>query len=123
LLADNATLRARVGEAEEKLHYANGVADLAMKHRDEAEATVADLEGRLERAHVALQEIARWSEAYPLDIFPEPDFAKAHQVLKANGMTIDAISASAVRHAIEGVGKIARNALAASDRRVATVLA
>ena len=59
----------------------------------------------------ALHQIVSWSEAYPLDILPEPDFTKAHEVLMANGMTIDAISASAARHALESVGAIARAAL------------
>jgi hypothetical protein len=60
----------------------------------------------------ALQKIDSWARAYPLDIFPEPDFKKAHAVLQENGMTIDAISASAIRHAIEGIGKITSAALA-----------
>lgn len=37
-------LRARVASLEESLHYANGVADLAMKHRDDAENRVAELD-------------------------------------------------------------------------------
>ena len=37
-------LRAREASLEESLHYANGVADLAMKHRDDAENRVAELE-------------------------------------------------------------------------------
>ena len=66
----------------------------------------------MEAMEEALEQIDSWSRAYPLKIFPEPDFAKAHEVLKAAGMTIDAISASAMRHAVEGVGDIARKALA-----------
>ena len=50
-----------------------------------------------------LHGIKSWSEAYPLEVFPEPDFEKAHEVLKANGMTIDAISASNMRHVITQV--------------------
>jgi hypothetical protein len=59
----------------------------------------------------ALREILAWSKAYPLDIFPEPDLVKARALLEAGGITLDAVSASAIRHAIEGVGKIARKAL------------
>ena len=55
--------------------------------------------------------IVQWSEAYPLDVFPEPDFKRAHELLRAGGMTLDAISASNMRHVVEGVGKIARAAL------------
>lgn len=60
----------------------------------------------------ALQQIVNWSEAYPLDVFPEPDFKRAAELLKAGGMTLDAISASNMRHVVTGVGEIARKALA-----------
>ena len=63
---------------------------------------------RMERA---LRQIESWSRAYPLSVFPEPDFAKAAELLKAGGMTLDAISASNMRHVITEVGEIARNAL------------
>jgi hypothetical protein len=68
-------------------------------------------EERADRYEEALQQIVQWSEAYPLRVFAEPDFRKAAEVLKANGMTLDAISASCMRHVVEGVGKIAREAL------------
>ena len=64
-----------------------------------------------ERLQEALWRIKKWSEAYPTDIFIEPDFAKAHEVLTAAGMTLDAISAHAMRHVVKGVGEIARAAL------------
>jgi hypothetical protein len=60
----------------------------------------------------ALQLIVMWAEAYPLDIFPEPDWQKARALLEAGGMTLDAVSASCMRHVVEGVGEIARKALA-----------
>jgi hypothetical protein len=63
---------------------------------------------RLAEAEDALQKIYDWSCAYPLDIFPEPDFEKAHRLLKSGGMTLDSISASNMRYVVEGVGKIAR---------------
>ena len=50
--------------------------------------------------------IKTWIDAYPLDIFPEPDFKKAHEVLKANGITLDAISASNMRHVLNGIKDI-----------------
>lgn len=70
-----------------------------------------DLQNRIDRLEEALQEIVGWSDAYPLDRFPEPDLVRAASVLKSHGMTLDAISASAMRHVIRGVGKIARDAL------------
>lgn len=71
---------------------------------------------RLDQLENALRRIAEWAEAYPLSIFPEPDLKKAARVLKDGGMTLDAISAHAMRHVVEGVGKIARDALAGEDR-------
>ena len=73
----------------------------------------------VEELREALGRIVDWSEAYPLDIFPEPDLKRAHDVLKAHGMTIDSISASAMRHVVQRVGKIARKALEADDVRIA----
>ena len=49
-----------------------------------------------------LHSIKGWAEAYPLEVFPEPDFAKAAALLEAGGMTIDAISASNMRHVLKG---------------------
>jgi hypothetical protein len=50
--------------------------------------------------------LKEWQEAYPLDIFPEPDFAKAAELLKAGDMTLDAISASNMRHVLKRVLEI-----------------
>jgi hypothetical protein len=70
---------------------------------------------RTERLEDALEQIVSWSRAYPLTIFPEPDMKKAAELLRAGGMTLDAVSASAMRHVVEGVGKIARAALDSAD--------
>lgn len=65
-----------------------------------------------ERFRDALWQISQWSRAYPLKVFPEPDFAIAAAVLAADGrVSLDAISASNMRHVVEGVGKIASDAL------------
>lgn len=68
-------------------------------------------EDRIEQLEEALHHIVQWSEAYPLKVFPEPDWKKAAELLKAGGVTLDAVSAHCMRHVIEGVGKIARAAL------------
>ena len=57
--------------------------------------------------------IKDWCEAYPINVFPEPDFKKAHEVLKANGMTLDAISASNMKHVITQVQKMIDSAIRA----------
>jgi hypothetical protein len=73
------------------------------------------LADEIERLRHALEEIEAWSRAYPLRVFPEPDFDKAAELLKAGGMTLDSISASNMRHVVEGVGAIARKALRNDD--------
>jgi hypothetical protein len=74
-------------------------------------AKIDKLEDRISDLTEALQHIVQWSEAYPLSIFPEPDLKKAAALLEAGGITLDAISASCMRHVIEGVGNIAKDVL------------
>jgi hypothetical protein len=76
---------------------------------------VTALKAERDRLRDALERIDQWSEqwsrAYPLDIFPEPDFSQVRAALEVFGITLDAVSASNTRHIVEGVGKIARDAL------------
>ena len=51
----------------------------------------------------------RWS------VFPEPNMVQAAIALEAFGITLDAVSASAMRHVVQGVGEIAREALKGSE--------
>ena len=74
-----------------------------------SDARGAEIE-RLSEAH---ERIVKWSHAYPLTIFPEPDLKKARELLEAGGMTLDAISADAMRHVITQVAKISSAALEA----------
>src|SRR6516162_3873079 len=60
----------------------------------------------------ALQRIVQWAEAYPETVFPAPDLLRAHALLQQGGMTLESISAHVGRHITEGIGKIAREALA-----------
>jgi hypothetical protein len=69
---------------------------------------------RIERLEDGLRRIIRWSEAYPLEVFPEPDdayYKAADAVLRANNMTLDRLSAAAMRHVILRVADIAKDAL------------
>ena len=93
-------------EAACRLMEATGQGGLKWRTRAET------AESALARTRESLEKIDTWAKAYPLEVFPEPDFKKAAALLKAGGMTIDAISASNMRHVVEGVGKIAREALA-----------
>ena len=69
---------------------------------------LADKSTQMEKA---LHKIAVWQKAYPLDVFPEPDMKRAHEVLSAAGMTLDAISASNMRHVLKGIEEIVREGL------------
>lgn len=60
----------------------------------------------LEKLQDKMHKIITWINAYPLDIFPEPDLKKAHKILKQHGMTLDAISASNMRHVLNGIKNI-----------------
>ena len=76
------------------------------------EARLAAAEDKRDEAREAHQRIVEWADAYPLSVFPEPDFKKAAAVLKAAGMTLDAISASNMRHCLKGAKEIACTVLA-----------
>ncbi len=69
---------------------------------------------RCEDLEDALHQILQWADAYPKRVFHEPSpeqHRRAHELLTANGMTLDAFSASMGRHCLKGIGDIARNAL------------
>lgn len=70
------------------------------------------LEEENERLREALEDFVKWSEAYPTDIFLEPNYKRVHELLQTEGMTLDAISASVMRSALRDIGKRARAALA-----------
>ena len=60
----------------------------------------------------ALVRIRNWAqEAYPTEVFPEPDMKQVRSALEAAGVSLGAVSAHILRHALAGVGKIAQEAL------------
>lgn len=77
-----------------------------------AEAELTRLRSESERMRDGLDRIVQWSMAYPLSAFPEPDSAEVCKALAAAGLSVDAVSASNMRHVVVGVGEIARAALA-----------
>lgn len=72
---------------------------------------------RVEDLEEALTKIEQWAAAYPLDIFPEPDWPKVAETLHAAGLSLDQVSASCMRHVARGMGKIASTALSADGDR------
>jgi hypothetical protein len=72
---------------------------------------VRDLEAKLAKAVEAHQRIVQWADAYPLAVFPEPDLKAVQQALSAAGLSLDAVSASNMRHVVKGAGDISRATL------------
>ncbi len=97
--------------AQNDYGYSQKTVDALTKERDTLRIILAELEARNERKTDALWKIQTWAKAYPLDIFLKPDLKKAHEVLKAAGMTLDAISADTMRHVLDGVKDIVNTAL------------
>ena len=77
------------------------------------------LQARIEAMEDAFRKIQKWSAAYPIEVFPEPDFGRARDVLKSAGMTLDAISASNMRHVLKGVNAIVQAVLDTEQQRPA----
>lgn len=77
-------------------------------HNRELKSRNAELILQIEGYEDAMRELDTWAKAYPLDIFPEPDFKRANEILHAHGMTVDAISASAMRHLLVRVQEIVK---------------
>jgi len=72
---------------------------------------VKRLEAENEHKDAALIRLQNWANAYPLTVFPKPDLEKAHKLLQAGGMTLDAISADAMRYVVSGIKDIVEQAL------------
>lgn len=100
---------AKPSVAQIKHLYGDAIADPAELTRLRARADKA--EDRAERFKNALQELQQWVNAYPLDIYPEPNFRLAAKVLTDAGLSLDAISASNMRHVLTRVEEITRAVL------------
>jgi hypothetical protein len=74
--------------------------DRVVAERDAMEKERDGLRERMER-------IQQWCDAYPLDVFPEPDFARVQTVLMDAGLSLGAVSASNMRHVLNGVRALA----------------
>ena len=72
---------------------------------------------RVELLEAALRRIVDWADACPIDVYPEPDYRRADELLTAGGMSLEIICACNMRHAVEGAGLIAREALNYSNAR------
>jgi hypothetical protein len=82
----------------------------ALKDGCECERSLA-AESENDKMRDSLQKIYNWSQAYPLDIFPEPDMKKVAEVLAAAGIELGSVSAYCMRHVISGVESLAKEGL------------
>jgi chromosome segregation ATPase len=74
--------------------------------KEQFTARAETAEERAAALHEKLHHIRQWCDAYPLDIFPEPDFIKARAALAEHGMTLDALSAATARRVLEGIMRL-----------------
>ena len=91
----------------------------AWREGEKAAAELARLRTIEEHVNEAVEKITDWKDkAYPLDIFPEPDLKRAHELLTAGGMSLDVVSASAMRHALNRVCEILAACLKGQNERI-----
>ena len=79
--------------------------------RAELMALAPELVEEVIRLRAGLADVLFWAEAYPLSVFPEPDMKLAHKLLKAGGLTLDAVGASCMRYVAEQVKATVTKAL------------
>lgn len=82
----------------------------ALKGGCECERSLA-AEAENDKMRDSLQKIYNWSQAYPLESFPEPDMKKVAEVLAAAGIELGSVSAYCMRHVISGVESLAKEGL------------
>lgn len=71
---------------------------------------VRELREKNEILDETLHQIRAWANAYPLSVFPEPNLVKVRALLEAGGITLDAVSASMMRHVLKGVEAMLKTA-------------
>ena len=85
------------------------------QERQDYATIVRKVEAERDATREALFHIDLWSQAYPVEVFHEVekrDWRRADEVLNAAGLSLTRMSASTMRHVVNGVGQIARAALA-----------
>ena len=67
------------------------------------EALAGRLSKSMSQMAMLREQIEKWSKAYPVSVFSEPDLGKVAELLKAGGVTLDAVSASIYREVLKSV--------------------
>jgi len=91
-------------EAERALSDSMTLYLLAIEVKD---AEIARLREENERLNDIQHEIDNWCKAYPIEVFPEPDFDKVRELLGPG--LLSGVSASCMRHITEGIRGIIDN--------------
>jgi hypothetical protein len=84
----------------------------ATGYADTDEELLEEVGFQIEEMQESLSIIRNFINAYPIDVFPEPDFKRAAEVLKREGMTLDSISASNMRYVLTRIDDILNKAFA-----------
>jgi hypothetical protein len=85
--------------------------DDVLKERDQLKAENDQLRAENERLWKGFGLLKNWTEAYPLEVFPEPDLKLARKLLEDGGVNYSALNVYAMRHVINGVKRIIDEAL------------
>jgi vacuolar-type H+-ATPase subunit H len=104
-------LKDKVKYQEAKIKKLEAEFKMITDDRDERVRELYEANDENQKLREAIEFVDNWCKAYPLKNFPEPDFKKAHKILKEHGMTIDAISASNMRHVVKRVREELQKAL------------
>jgi hypothetical protein len=67
-----------------------------------------------------MHRIDNWAKAYPLKVFPEltqDNWKQAAEVLKANGLSLDRLSASNMRHVLDEIKEDVKQAIAEAEKK------
>jgi uncharacterized small protein (DUF1192 family) len=73
----------------------------------ELAARLAQRDEEIERLESALHQIKTWCAAYPIRVFPEVEnWGRVDEVLAAAGLSLTQVSASNMRHVVNGITKI-----------------
>jgi len=96
------------GKGEPRMYEDLEKDHLRLEARLDRDCRIKELEAQLEKVEEPALRIIQWCEAYPLDIFPEPDFKLARKGLESVGITMDAVSASCMRRVIDGISGYAK---------------
>ena len=73
--------------------------------------TVERMKKKFIQIEMAFDEIIRWEDAYPLDMFPEQDIEKARRILADNGISLTCLFAHGMRHVVTRCAEIVRKAM------------